>query len=111
MPIDTDISNDQNITFGQVAPFVEGANVSRKGAIDAYTKFNTLTNFVGLGADITADINKNTALRGTGDEVLDIVDEYNETSPTNILQAQNNIAERQRERLTKQSEMGYTVTN
>ena len=113
--LDTDIGKDQNITFGQVAPFVKGSNVSREGSIETANKFNTFTNFVGLGANIAEDINKDAALTSTGDDVLSVIDEYKESSPTlvneNILEAQNTIAQKNKRRLEVQEGLGYDVTN
>ena len=115
MAQDTDISRDQNITFGQVAPFVKGSNVSREGSIAAANKFNTFTNFIGLGADIAEDINKDAALTSTGEDVLGVIDDYKKSSPTlmrdNILDAQNTIAEKNKKRLEIQEGLGYDITN
>ena len=102
------IEANQNIIKKELSPFISKPVTDVSDGISSQVNFNTFTNLAGLAGNITSEVTKIGALSETRDDVIDVMEDYSSTSPTNILQAQDNIFRAQQARA--KNAQAYNIT-
>lgn len=102
------IEANQNIIKKELSPFISKPVTDVSDGISSQVNFNTFTNLAGLAGNITSEVTKIGALSETRDDVIDVMEDYKSTSPTNILQAQDNIFRAQQARA--KNAQAYNIT-